>query len=136
MPDKVFIDTNVFFYLYSLDEAEKRSKAAKVLNTYECITSTQVLNELCNIFIKKMKLPIEAVKTVIHEICSSCDIVEVNRDTIEQALKLHNKYKYSYYDCLVLSSALSSNCKIIFTEDLHDTHIINNRLTVVNILSS
>ena len=134
MLDKVFIDTNIFFYLYSTDEPKKQSRCEKIINSYECIVSTQVLNELCNILIKKMKLPIEKVKAVVAEIYTACTVVKVERETIEQALELQKKYKYSYYDCLILSSALLSDCKQIFTEDMQDGHVIKSRLTIMNIL--
>ena len=134
MLDKAFIDTNIFFYLYSADEPNKQNKCKKVISDYECIVSTQVLNELCNILIKKLKLPIEKVKAVVAEIYASCDVVQVERETIEQALELQKEYKYSYYDCLMLSSALLSNCKQILTEDMQDGHVIKDRLTIINIV--
>jgi len=134
MPDKVFIDTNIFFYLYSADEPEKRQKAEKALNGYECITSTQAINELCNILIKKMKLPTKQIKAAIVEIYSFCNVVNVEREIIEEALNLQQIYGYSYYDSLMLSAALLSGCKQIFTEDMQNNQIINNSLTIANII--
>ena len=134
MPDKVFVDTNTFFYLYSADESKKQSKYEKIINNYECIISTQVLNELCNILIKKMKLPTEKIEAVVAEIYAACTVLKVERETIEQALELQKEYKYSYYDCLMLSSALLSGCKQILTEDMQDGHVIRNRLTITNII--
>ncbi|MCL1911259.1 MAG: PIN domain-containing protein [Leptospirales bacterium] len=134
MPDKVFIDTNIFFYLYSGDELEKQRKAEKAIKNCECIISTQVINEFCNILIKKMKLSTNKVKKAVTEIYKSCTVVKIERETIEQALKLQKEYKYSYYDCLILSSALLSDCKQILTEDLQDRHVIKNRLTITNIV--
>ena len=135
MPDKVFIDTNIFFYLYSSDELEKQSKAEKAIKNCECIISTQVLNELCNILIKKMKLSTNKIKKVVAEIYKSCTVVRIERETIELALELQKEYKYSYYDCLILSSALLSDCKQILTEDMQDGHVIKNILTVTNIFN-
>jgi len=134
MPDKVFIDTNIFFYLYSNDELEKQRKAEKAIKNCECIISTQVISELCNILIKKIKLPANKIKKVVTEIYKSCTVVKIERETIEQALELQKEYKYSYYDCLILSSALLSDCKQILTEDMRDGHVIKNRLTITNIV--
>jgi hypothetical protein len=37
MKDKVFLDTNVLVYLYSIDEPHKQAKAAESFLNYECI---------------------------------------------------------------------------------------------------
>jgi predicted nucleic acid-binding protein len=46
---RAFIDTNIFVYLYSEDETEKQVIAQKPFDKYECVISTQVLNEFSNI---------------------------------------------------------------------------------------
>jgi len=56
MSDKVFIDTNVFIYLYSEDEPEKQSVALDILEQAHCVTSTQVLNEFCSVCLRKLKI--------------------------------------------------------------------------------
>ena len=50
---KVFIDTNVLIYFYSKDEPEKQKAAHEILNRHFCIVSTQVLNEVCNVWFNK-----------------------------------------------------------------------------------
>jgi predicted nucleic acid-binding protein len=135
MPDKVFIDTNIFFYLYSADEPEKRRNVEKAISQYDCVTSTQAVNELSNIFIKKLKLSTKQIKAVIDEIALFCSIIKVDLIVIEQALELHAEYQYSYYDCLMLSAALISGCTQIFTEDLQDGQIIKKQLKIRNIVN-
>ena len=49
---KVFLDTNILIYFYSEDEPEKQSFAQDVLNGHCCVVSTQVLNEVSNIWFK------------------------------------------------------------------------------------
>ena len=51
MQDKVFIDTNVFIYLYSKDEQVKKDIATKFITNSTCYTSTQAINELSNVFV-------------------------------------------------------------------------------------
>ena len=133
MPDKAFIDTNIFFYLYSADEPEKRRKIEDTIANYSCITSIQALNELNNILIKKLKLPVDEIKAVIAEITTFYTITKVDLSVIEQALDLHAEYQYSYYDCLMLSSALMSGCTQIFTEDMQNGQIIRKQLVIKNI---
>ena len=56
MNDKIFFDTNVILYSYS-EKAESKNKIAKsIISANEGIISTQVIQEMCNILIKKFKL--------------------------------------------------------------------------------
>jgi len=40
---------------------------------------------------------------------------------------------HAYYDCLILASALESGCEILFSEDMANQQIIENRLKIVNL---
>jgi len=133
MSDRFFLDTNVIIYLYSEDEAEKRNSIYRYVNNHCCITSTQALNEASNVWIKKYKWNNDTIMEYLDGIESVCDeIVLIRRKTIDQALKVKNSYGYSYYDCLMISSALESNCKTILTEDMSDGHLIYDKLTITN----
>jgi predicted nucleic acid-binding protein len=45
---------------------------------------------------------------------------------------IKEKYSYSWWDSLVLASALENSCKIIYTEDMQNGQIIENTLKIVN----
>jgi predicted nucleic acid-binding protein len=45
--------------------------------------------------------------------------------TIELALELQERYGFSYYDCLIIASALEAECEAIYTEDLGNGQKIN-----------
>jgi predicted nucleic acid-binding protein len=49
MPDKVFIDTNVFIYYQRTDNPQKQAIAKKLLENNNCVASTQVMGEMSNI---------------------------------------------------------------------------------------
>jgi len=62
-----------------------------------------------------------------------CDeIVMIGRGTITTALSLKDQYGYSYYDSLMLASALESNCDSIMTEDMNSGQIISSHLKIEN----
>jgi len=48
------------------------------------------------------------------------------------ALSLKDRYGYSYYDCLMLASALEGNCRVIYTEDMSDGQMIDGALEIIN----
>jgi len=132
MKDKVFLDTNILLYLFSEDEPEKQAIGLSALTGYACITSTQAINELCNVFTKKWKLPIDNIEEAIQDIRNICRIQLVDLSVVSCALKLHEKYGYAYYDCLMLAIAVLDNCRYVFSEDMKDGHIVDG-VEIVNI---
>lgn len=133
MKDKAFIDTNILIYLYSEDEPEKRDKSFSIFSEYQCITSTQVLNELSNVMIKKFKISPSKASIVVDEISENCQVTVVGINTIKTALDVSERYKYSYYDSLIISSAMENDCKLLLSEDMHDGQCIEGSLTIKNI---
>jgi predicted nucleic acid-binding protein len=124
--NKVFIDTNILVYAYSTSDTLKQQKSKTTLLNNECIISTQVLNEFCNVCFRKLRLPVALIKRDIAEITDICDCWMVDYSTIQQALVLQEQYGFSYYDCLIIASAVETGCAYLFTEDLTDGQKIDN----------
>jgi predicted nucleic acid-binding protein len=133
MNGKAFIDTNIFVYLYSEDEIHKRYISQTTVDNYECIISTQVLNEFCNVCIRKLNKSPKEVELAINEIVGQCEVLMISEQSIKKALEIYKKYKYRYFDCLMVASALDSDCKYLITEDMADGQIIEGKLTILNI---
>jgi len=132
MPDKVFIDTNVLIYGYSEDEPDKRQRAIDCVRSGEAWISTQVLNETINVLKRKFSLSYSQIRDAVQEISKGFPIILVSVNTIEMALNLAERYQYSYFDSLILASALEAGCQILYSEDLQDGQRIENQLTIVN----
>ena len=132
MPDKVFIDTNVLIYGYSDDEPDKRQRAIDCVRSGEAWISTQVLNETINVLKRKFSLSYSQIRDAVQELSEGFPIVLVSVNTIEMALNLAERYQYSYFDSLILASALEAGCQILYSEDLHDGQRIENQLMIIN----
>jgi predicted nucleic acid-binding protein len=132
MKDRAFVDTNVLLYLYSEDEPEKQTTAIDAMERYHCLTSTQTLNEFCSVCLRKLKMPSEAIRQSIEEISTECKLCYIDCEVICKALQLHSKYGYSYYDCLILASALLNDCNLLLSEDMQNGQIIEETLIVKN----
>jgi predicted nucleic acid-binding protein len=111
MNDNCFIDTNVIVYCYTDDEPVKQQKALGIANNPDTFISTQVLTELSNTLKNKFKLGWQAVENVISEVSSDFNVYVNKPATIERACRVAEKYKYSFYDSLIIAAALSSNCR-------------------------
>jgi predicted nucleic acid-binding protein len=132
MNDSIFLDTNVFVYLYSEDESEKQSVVLNIVEHSRCITSTQVLNEFCSVCLRKLAMSINEVSQSIREIVENCELCYIDMETIQKALSLKDKYGYSYYDCLILASAILNGCQIMYSEDMQHNQLIEGKLKIVN----
>jgi predicted nucleic acid-binding protein len=130
---KAFLDTNLFVYLYSDTDISKKENIIRVIDQYERFISTQVLNEFCHVCIRKLNLPVSSVQKAIAEICDTCNLAIVDDKTVINALRQHEKYGYSYYDSLMIASALEHACSYLFSEDMADGQVIENGLTIKNI---
>ena len=54
------------------------------------------------------------------------------KSTIKRALQIKKKARYSYWDSLIIASALENNCSILYTEDMQEGQVLNSGLTIVN----
>ena len=133
MSVKAFLDTNILIYFYSGNDDGKRNAAHNILNSHDCVTSIQAMNESSNVWFRKFGWEATKIEEHLDNIELVCDdILPVQRITINRALTLKSRYGYGYYDSLMLASALESACEIIYTEDMSDGQIINDTLKIVN----
>lgn len=137
MRDKVFIDTNVLIYSFDNKNPQKQTIAKKLLKTFfdkdEYFISSQVLNEFCSAALKKLTPPLEI--EVLREFVSAFParkILPVNREITLSALVIMEKYKFSYWDCMVAATALNNECAVLYSEDLHDGLVIENVLSIAH----
>ena len=132
---KAFIDTNLLVYLYSDQEPVKQQAVMEAINQYDRAVSAQVLNEFCNVCIRKLNFKIPDVKQAVEEIRVTCEVLALDDSHVAAALDLQEKHGYSYYDSLIIASALDGGCDCLLTEDLSDGQIIEGRLTIKNIFT-
>ncbi|MBM4136850.1 MAG: PIN domain-containing protein [Nitrospira sp.] len=127
--DKVFVDTNVLVYAYDIDAGHKHQIALNVMKDLWRsgigILSTQTLQEFFVTVTGKISMPLDiALAEDILRKLSKWDVVINTMATIFEAIELHERYKYSFWDSLIVASALAGGAKTILSEDLSDKHNI------------
>jgi predicted nucleic acid-binding protein len=60
------------------------------------------------------------------------EVALLRKSSVDKALSVANQYKYSYWDSLIIASALENKCKILYTEDMQDGQIIEGKLKIEN----
>ena len=134
MKDRVFVDTNILIYLYSVNEPEKRRKVEKLIADKDCVISVQVLNEFSSVCLRKLRIPTQQILAAINEITLCMSLFPMDANTVRQALRLCAQWNYSYYDSAILAAAIQSGCATLYSEDMSDGQIIEGCLTIRNVL--
>lgn len=117
-----FIDTNVLVYAEASDEPVKQRAALALLKQlYDgaCgVLSTQVLQEYCNVALKKLRLPPPHVRAQL-DLYEQFEVVQMTPAIIRAGLDLHQTRSVSFYDALIVSSAQVAGCNVLLSEDFN-----------------
>jgi predicted nucleic acid-binding protein len=132
MNDKVFLDTNILVYAYSNTEPDKQGIARNLITEHKSYVSTQVLQKLTNILTKRFYNSWQEARNVVLESCENNLLYINEKNTVVSACGIADKYKYSFYDSLIIAAALECGCTTLYSEDMHDGQVIEDTLTVIN----
>ena len=134
MAERSFIDTNVLIYAEASDSPVKQRTALALLRRlYEDaqgVLSTQVLQEYCNVALKKFKLPTAHVRAQLG-LFEQFEVVQVTPAIIHAGLDLQQTRSVSFFDALILASAHASGCNVLWSEDLNAGEVISG-VKIVN----
>jgi predicted nucleic acid-binding protein len=131
--DSYFIDSNIWLYALIQSQDQTKHEIANQLTRLDNISiSTQVINEACVNLIKKSKLNQQEIKGIITGFYQSYTVLEFNENILLKAADLRNQYQFSFWDSLIVSSALFIQAGILFSEDMQHGLVIENMLEIVN----
>ncbi len=131
MNHKAFIDTNIWIYAHLENDDEKNNQALTLLDSLSELTiSTQVLNEYYAVMLK-YKIADEIIQDNINVIIEASNVALIEISTIQLAHKIRLQNGFSYWDSLMIASAIENNCTILYSEDMQHLQKIQT-LTVIN----
>jgi predicted nucleic acid-binding protein len=124
MSDKFFLDTNILVYTFDDEDLGKRDRAralvAEALSESRGIISYQVVQEFLNAALRKFAKPLTAgdaeryLKVVLEPLCAGF----AGFDLYHLAIDIAERWKYSFYDSLIIASAHQADCTVLYSEDL------------------
>jgi len=129
---RTFIDTNILIYAFTRDEPEKQKLALNLLDACLPVVSTQVIREFSNVLLKRTNLGIQAVRDTVNEIISTAETVNEDTRLILASFAIYGKYKFSFYDSLIITAAIQAKCRILLSEDMQDGQVLGGKLKIVN----
>jgi predicted nucleic acid-binding protein len=118
------------------EEMRKRSLAINLINDAnnngDSIVSTQIINEVCSVLRRKASFSEEQIQRIISTFNFRCTVVQLSVETLSDASNLRLRYGFSFWDSLIVASALSANAEILHSEDMQDGLVVEQRLAIVN----
>jgi len=134
-----FIDTNIWLYrlfddqrIEAKERERKRDIAISITDKSNLIISTQVINELAVNLIKKANFDENQIKAVIQSLYNRCQVLEFDLTILESASDLRTQYNFSFWDSLIVASALAAGADILYSEDMQDDLIVSKQLNIIN----
>ncbi|HUF17464.1 MAG TPA: PIN domain-containing protein [Thermoanaerobaculia bacterium] len=123
-----FLDTNVLLYADDLDAGDKQHRARAILrdtlSSGEGVVSTQVLQEFFVISTRKLGVEAATARRKV-ELLGKMDLVRIDLGLILSAIDLHRLHSFSFWDALIVRSAVLAGCSILLSEDLQHGQMID-----------
>jgi len=126
---KAFFDTDILVYTATSDA--KKQQAAGCLGRGG-LASVQVLNEFVHVARRKLRHDwprIELALGLFH--ASLDDVVPITLNTHGNAVSLARDHGLSFYDALIVASAIEAGCDTLYSEDMQHGRTFGG-LTIVN----
>ncbi|MFH0340957.1 MAG: PIN domain-containing protein [Chromatiales bacterium] len=137
MSAEFFLDTNLFIYqLEALDDRKfaiaERIIRAGVATGNACI-SFQVVQECLNTVLRKAEIPLDGAGAgaYLDTVLTPLFRVPASVALYQRSLDIHTRYRYGFYDALIVAAALEAGCTRLYSEDLQHGQQFD-RLTIEN----
>jgi len=136
MKDKVFLDTNIIVYAHDHSSRDKHAVAREIMDylweSRKGVISVQVLQEFFVCVTKKIVKPLLIKNArMIIEYLFNWDVVVNDKYITLKAIDLHEKYRFSFWDSLVIQAAIQGQAHILLSEDLPDGQVVKD-LKILN----
>ena len=133
---KCFVDTNILIYAYDVSAGPKHVKAADLVKelwkTRQGLLSTQVLQEFYVNVTRKIARPLEAsiARQIVADFARWA-VVSIEPNSTLAAIDLQRDHLLSFWDAMIITSAMEGGADALLTEDLNHGQVISG-LTVRN----
>lgn len=131
-----FIDSNIWIYAATQSQdnpPDPRHKTARQLITQiqPCL-SVQVINEVTINLLRKFSFSEAKIRSLVRSFYKNYTVFPLDADTFLQASTMREAYQLSFWDSLIVSSALQHQCDLLYSEDMQNGLVIENQLQIHN----
>ncbi len=120
-----FLDTNILVYLFDAADADKQAKARQLLRAHagerRAVLSTQVLQEFYAVVTRRLRKPLASPVALeaLREF-AEFPLVVITPPLILAAAARSSEDGMSFWDALVVESAMEVSAEVLYSEDLQD----------------
>jgi predicted nucleic acid-binding protein len=131
MTDKIFIDSNIWVYLFAQEDDLKWKTTEHFIREnsrlHSLVISYQVINEVTHV-LKKKKFTEQQIRFVIDNLVEICTVQGYSKEIALWASFLREKNGFSFWDSHIVASALTANCQYLISEDMQDNQIVDGMI--------
>jgi len=124
MSDRFFLDSNVFIYSFDDRSPAKAQRALGLIReahqSRKGVISFQVVQEFFNFALRRAAPPMSTAdaSAYLKSIFQPLPIVHSSHRLYTEALHMHERYRLSWYDALIVAAAMEAGCSVLYSEDL------------------
>lgn len=131
-----FVDANIIVYAHDQSAGDKREIAQQLIRslwgTRSGCLSVQVMQEFYVTVTQKVPIPMEASAAArVIEDLSFWRVHAPRAKDVLEAIALQQRYRISFWDAMIIQSAIQSGCQVIWSEDLQ-TDMLYEGIRLVN----
>jgi predicted nucleic acid-binding protein len=71
-------------------------------------------------------------RRVVEDLTSEFRTITVDANHVLGAIEVNMRYGYSYWDSLIIATALQNDCSILYSEDMQHNQLIEGKLRIIN----
>lgn len=123
---RTFVDTNILIYAHDRSAGEKHIAARELIRSMwddgrGCV-SVQVLQEFFVNMTRKVPHPLDVTSAadIIADL-ATWDVHSPTASDVVDAIRLAGRYGITFWDAMILVSAQSLGCAVVWSEDLNAT---------------
>jgi predicted nucleic acid-binding protein len=132
--ERCFVDSNIWLYAFVEGNAPQKTVQAKALLEAipAIIVSPQVVNEVCVNLLKKAPFSELQVQQLIEAFYTKYEMMEMSKALLLQASALRARFAFSFWDSMIVASALHAEASALYSEDMQDGLVVENRVRIIN----
>ena len=123
-----FFDTNLLIYLYDTGHPDKHRKARKLFadeaTANRALISTQVLQEFYAAVTSKKIMDKEIAEQAVIKFMQ-LPVKQIDLPEIQAAMRRNRTDQISFWDALIIETALSGGASILWSEDFQHGRVFN-----------
>jgi predicted nucleic acid-binding protein len=137
MSAEFFVDTNVFVYHLDTTDRRKHKVAEKIvrdaLSTGNACISSQVVQECLNVALRKAEVALspQAARSYLDVVLMPLVQVTATESLFHRALDVQSRWRFAFYDSLIVAGAMAAGCRTLLSEDLQHGQVLDG-LTVID----